>query len=90
MLYMKTVVTSLFQVILFDFPQSEDMKMKEIYKWDGAQIGENFGASLVAADINGDGFSDLVVGAPMYSMPDAFDMGKVVVYKTTSVSIVLV
>ncbi|XP_037803615.1 integrin alpha-PS3-like [Penaeus monodon] len=75
---------SLGRVILFDFPQSEDMKMKEIYKWDGAQIGENFGASLVAADINGDGFSDLVVGAPMYSMPDAFDMGKVVVYKTTS------
>ncbi|XP_047488270.1 integrin alpha-PS3-like isoform X2 [Penaeus chinensis] len=74
---------SLGRVILFDFPQSEHMEMIELYKWDGTQIGENFGASLVAADITGDGLSDLVVGAPMYSMPDASDMGKVVVYKTT-------
>ncbi|XP_063612656.1 integrin alpha-7-like, partial [Penaeus indicus] len=73
---------SLGRVVLFDFPQSEHMEMIEHYKWDGTQMGENFGASLVAADINGDGLSDLVVGAPMYSTPEASDMGKVVVYKT--------
>lgn len=73
-------------MLLFAFPRVEEMGLYVIYEWVGTQIGENFGASLAAADINGDGLSDLVVGAPMFFTPDASDMGKVVVYKTAIVS----
>lgn len=62
------------------------MRLYVIYEWVGTQIGENFGASLVSADVNGDGLSDLVVGAPMFFTADASDMGKVVVYETSVVS----
>ncbi|XP_042855750.1 integrin alpha-7-like isoform X1 [Penaeus japonicus] len=73
---------SLGKVILFAFPRLEEMQLEVVYEWVGTQIGENFGASLVAADTNGDGFSDLVVGAPIFFRADAIDMGKVVLYKT--------
>ena len=33
----------------------------------GTQIGERFGHSMCAVDVNGDGFDDIVVGAPLYS-----------------------
>ena len=33
----------------------------------GYQIGERFGHSLCAVDINGDKYDDLVVGAPLHS-----------------------
>ena len=34
---------------------------------DGTQFGARFGQTLAAVDINGDGFDDLVVGAPLFS-----------------------
>nr|XP_027228582.1 integrin alpha-PS3-like [Penaeus vannamei] len=74
---------SLGKVLLFSFPPVEEMRLYVIYEWVGTQIGENFGASLVSADVNGDGLSDLVVGAPMFFTADASDMGKVVVYETS-------
>ena len=33
----------------------------------GSQLGEYFGASFVAVDMDGDGLDDLVVGAPLAS-----------------------
>ena len=36
-------------------------------KLTGYQIGERFGHSLCAVDINGDNYDDLVVGAPLHS-----------------------
>ena len=36
----------------------------------GTQIGERFGHSMCAVDVNGDGFDDLVVGAPFNSGND--------------------
>jgi hypothetical protein len=33
----------------------------------GTQIGERFGHTMCAVDVNGDGFDDIVVGAPLYS-----------------------
>ena len=36
----------------------------------GYQYGEKFGHSLCAVDINGDGYDDLVVGAPFHSHND--------------------
>lgn len=41
-------------------------------------MGSYFGSSLCAVDLNGDGFSDLLVGAPMFS--EIRDEGQVTVY----------
>ena len=34
----------------------------------GYQFGERFGHSLCATDLNGDGYHDLVVGAPLHGV----------------------
>ena len=39
-------------------------------KLHGFQYGEKFGHALCAVDINGDGYDDLVVGAPFNSGND--------------------
>jgi integrin alpha 9 len=41
-------------------------------------MGSYFGSSLCAVDLNRDGFSDLLVGAPMFS--EIRDEGQVTVY----------
>ncbi|CAL1544971.1 unnamed protein product [Lymnaea stagnalis] len=45
---------------------------------EGEQLGSSFGASLCAADVNGDKLDDLIVGAPLYT--DKSDEGRVYVY----------
>ncbi|XP_071102505.1 integrin alpha-4-like isoform X1 [Haliotis cracherodii] len=45
---------------------------------EGHQFGSYFGASLCAADLNGDGLDDLIVGAPLFS--EVTDEGQVYVY----------
>lgn len=42
------------------------------------QMGSYFGSSLCAVDLNADGLSDLLVGAPMFS--EVRDEGQVSVY----------
>lgn len=61
-----------------------------LYTWDlqnvknisGAQIGAYFGYSLASGDIDGDGYEDLVVGAPMYTRAktDGYEHGKIYVF----------
>ncbi|XP_054157684.1 integrin alpha-9-like [Oppia nitens] len=46
----------------------------------GLQMGEYFGASLLATNINADDYSDLIVGAPFYSIKTSGDCGRVFVY----------
>ena len=43
--------------------------------------GDHFGAALAAGDIDGDGFTDLVVGAPDEDLGTAIDAGKVHVFR---------
>ena len=40
------------------------------FKIQGFKYGEKFGYSLCPVDINGDGYDDLVVGAPFHSAND--------------------
>ena len=43
---------------------------------DGYQFGEKFGHSLCAVDIDGDGFDDLVVGAPFHARNEQVILGE--------------
>jgi hypothetical protein len=44
---------------------------------DQAETNDNFGWSVAAADFNGDGFADLVVGVPLESLESIFQAGAV-------------
>nr|XP_003704431.2 PREDICTED: integrin alpha-PS2 isoform X1 [Megachile rotundata] len=50
----------------------------------GVQMGAYFGYAVASGDIDGDGLDDLIVGAPMYTIPDNPEMtietGRVYVY----------
>ena len=48
-------------------PDCFDETDKETIEVKGFQLGERFGHSICFVDINGDGFDDLVVGAPLHS-----------------------
>ncbi|XP_029445667.1 integrin alpha-9 [Rhinatrema bivittatum] len=50
----------------------------KIFQASGKKMGSYFGSSLCAVDLNSDGLSDLLVGAPMYS--EVRDEGQVTVY----------
>lgn len=48
---------------------------------DGVQAGERFGASMATAgDVNGDGYSDLIVGMPDHDNGALVDAGRVMVF----------
>ena len=49
------------------FGDGEEGTFTKTQKISGYQIGERFGHSLCAVDINGDGYDDLVIGAPLHS-----------------------
>ena len=48
----------------------------------GGQQGSAFGASLATADLNDDGYNEIIVGAPLYATPFN-NSGKVFVYGRT-------
>ncbi|KFO30946.1 Integrin alpha-9 [Fukomys damarensis] len=50
----------------------------KIFQASGKKMGSYFGSSLCAVDLNRDGLSDLLVGAPMFS--EIRDEGQVTVY----------
>ncbi|XP_023240622.1 integrin alpha-9-like [Centruroides sculpturatus] len=60
-----------------------DMKNRNIIVLqtnDGEQVGSYFGASVLGINVNNDKYTDLLVGAPLYSYPSGGDEGKVYVY----------
>ncbi|CAG0882748.1 unnamed protein product [Cyprideis torosa] len=70
------------QVFIFTFSNPPSDRNPWFFRWDavGSQMGENFGVSLASVDLNGDGFSDLVVGAPMHSLQSGGDEGRIYIY----------
>ena len=51
----------------FDEGKNNDGTSERTIEVNGRQIGERFGHVLCAVDINGDGYDELVVGAPLNS-----------------------
>jgi hypothetical protein len=47
----------------------------------GEQMGEYFGWSVATADLNGDGFDEIIVGAPLFSTRDKIEKGRIFIYK---------
>uniref|UniRef100_A0A4W4EKC4 Integrin alpha-2 domain-containing protein n=1 Tax=Electrophorus electricus TaxID=8005 RepID=A0A4W4EKC4_ELEEL len=58
--------------------QVEGKTLKIVNETSGSQLGSYYGASVCAVDLNADGLSDLLVGAPMYSV--VREEGRVHVY----------
>ncbi|XP_021498990.1 integrin alpha-4 [Meriones unguiculatus] len=56
----------------------EEKELHIIHEMKGKKFGSYFGASVCAVDLNADGFSDLLVGAPMQS--SIREEGRVFVY----------
>ncbi|CAH2108620.1 unnamed protein product [Euphydryas editha] len=73
------------QVLIYEpsFRETDPLNIKA--KVSGPQLGAYFGASLCCADVNGDGVTDLLVGAPNFVKNDGglhYDQGAVFVYLT--------
>ncbi|XP_008136965.2 integrin alpha-4 isoform X2 [Eptesicus fuscus] len=56
----------------------DERELKILHEMKGKKLGSYFGASICAVDLNADGFSDLLVGAPMQS--SIREEGRVFVY----------
>ncbi|XP_004375514.1 integrin alpha-4 [Trichechus manatus latirostris] len=59
-----------------------------LYEMKGKKLGSYFGASICAVDLNADGLSDLLVGAPMQST--IREEGRVFVYINSGVGAVMI
>ncbi|KAK3924920.1 Integrin alpha-PS3, partial [Frankliniella fusca] len=75
------------KVLLFELPDEAEAtepgggtRMSVLQEVYGEQLGEYFGAAVLAEDVNGDGLADLLVGAPLHSTAQAGDQGRVYVH----------
>ncbi|XP_006864071.1 PREDICTED: integrin alpha-4 [Chrysochloris asiatica] len=65
----------------------EEKELNIVYEMKGKKLGSYFGASICAVDLNADGLSDLLVGAPMQST--IREEGRVFVYINSGVGAVM-
>ncbi|XP_077515632.1 integrin alpha-9-like [Amblyomma americanum] len=69
-------------------PDSSNLVVR--MKKEGEQMGSYFGATVLAVDLNNDSLSDLIVGAPFFSVGGTTgDEGKVYVYLSNGASLSL-
>ncbi|CAH2004735.1 unnamed protein product [Acanthoscelides obtectus] len=86
-----------YEGIAVGMPRGNKLRGKILlFSWDlknyknitiSEQIGSYFGYCLSTADVNGDGFVDIIVGAPMHTVPNnegKYDVGRVYVLYQSS------
>lgn len=64
-------------MLLYTF-KSNETPVVVVETLEGNQIGEYFGATVEAGDINGDGYDDLMVGAPFHGT--IYNEGRIYIY----------
>nr|XP_022917597.1 integrin alpha-PS2 isoform X1 [Onthophagus taurus] len=85
-----------FQGIAAGMPKGNELRGKVLlYTWNltnfknitGTQLGSYFGYSIAAGDIDGDGLDDLVIGAPLFTLPNneaKYEVGRAyVIYQSS-------
>lgn len=65
---------------LADDVAGDAAEMLLLQEESGDQLGEYFGAAVLAEDVTGDGLADLLVGAPLHTTPQRGDEGRVYVF----------
>src|SRR6185503_15661971 len=66
------------------YPLTVDPVLTEAWLAEGDQASAFFGLSVASAgDVNGDGYSDVIIGAPQYSNGQTFE-GRAFVYMGSS------
>ena len=64
--------------------------MGQLHNVTGSQVGAYFGHAVAVCDVNGDGYEDAIIGAPLhtnYDVPGSYETGRVyVVYQNSEVS----
>lgn len=78
---------------MFDFLPNSKLDIRE--EFIGTQLGEYFGASILAVDLTNDGKAELLIGAPQHTRhPDKSDRsgdeGKVYVFRSQAGSFTMV
>ena len=66
--------------------------MTQLHNVTGSQVGAYFGHSVAVCDVNGDGYEDAVIGAPLhtnYDVPGSYETGRIyIVYQNSEVIII--
>lgn len=88
-----------FQGIAAGMPRGDQLNGKvQLYTWNltnfknitGTQLGSYFGYSVAAGDIDGDKLDDLIIGAPMFTLPNneaKYEVGRVYVIYQHSIEV---
>lgn len=64
--------------------------LQNIQNITGEQLGAYFGYCLCSGDVDGDGLDDLIVGAPLYTVPNnekKYEVGRIYVIYQNSVEV---
>ena len=71
------------------FDDGEEGDFDKTIPVNGEQIGERFGHALCSVDITGDGYDDLVVGAPLHSKNRQVSIINHIINKTHCLKVLL-
>ena len=68
------------------FNNNTDFELTPVLSLHGTTQDSFYGFSILAVDLNRDGMDELLVSAPMYSLPGSPEIGQVLVYPNVGVS----
>ena len=75
---MQTGEVHIFDIVNSIIPGEKRIDTK--YKFDGQQMGEYFGYTLLVEDFNNDGLPDVAIGAPYHSKSGEYENGAIYIF----------